>query len=452
MTQHKHWSRRDFLRGALAASAGYSTRGTALSLLAATQAAAAVTPVNNDYRALICVFLSGGNDGYNMLIPTDTARYATYKTARGNLALPTSSLLTLTGGNYGLPTRADGLANLYNKGQLAFVANVGTLLQPTTKKDYQTRSHLPAQLFSHSDQSDQSMSSEPDALQRVGWGGRMADLLSSSNTGLLPLGISLAGNNLLQLGDTSVPYYMSSSGVTRFNVTSTDPKEPRTRAFNKLLALAAADTNILRSQLAVSVQHSIDLSDLLVNGLSKSSAGSGTWSVTSISQQLKMVAKMISIRQSLGMKRQVFFVTQYGYDTHSSQLGQHDALMNDLSDALSSFHLAMDELGVGDKVTSFTMSDFGRTLTSNGDGSDHAWGNIQLVAGGAVAGGKVYGKFPDQTIDGNDDSGYGRLIPTTSIEQYAATLARWFGVDDTGLQTVFPHLSRFASANLGFMG
>lgn len=454
MTTHKQWTRRDFLRGVLATTAGVVTRGSTLGLLAATNAAA-VSATTDGYRALVCIFLSGGNDGYNLLIPTDSKRYATYKTARGNLALPADSLVSLNGGtssaSYGLHPQAEALATLYNQGKLALVANVGTLIQPTTKKDYQANLHLPEQLYSHSDQSDQAMSSAPDALQRVGWAGRLADLLNSANDSVLPMGISLAGTNLWQLGETAVPYYLSPWGVSRFNVMSTDPKEARTKAFDKMLALAEADGYLLRSELAKSVRRSIDLSDLLLDSLNNSSAGSRAWSNNGLAQQLQMVTKMISVRQKLGMSRQVFFVTHYGYDTHSNQLAQHGTLMNELSETLATFHAALDELGVGNNVTSFTLSDFGRTLTSNGDGTDHAWANVQLVAGGAVAGGKVYGKFPNQILDGVDDAGYGRLIPSTSIEQYGATLASWFGVNNSDLATVFPHLDRFATANLGFM-
>jgi uncharacterized protein (DUF1501 family) len=199
------------------------------------------------------------------------------------------------------------------------------------------------------------------------------------------------------------------------------------------------------------MKSSIDLSASLINALATSSSGTVIWPMSSLAQQLQMVAKMISVRQTLGMSRQIFYVVQGGYDTHYNQIQLHNQLINDLSQGITAFHTAVSQLGVGDKVTSFTLSDFGRTLTSNGSGSDHAWGNLQMVAGGAVAGGNVYGKFPSQVIDGANDGGYGRLIPTTSIEQYAATLASWFGVDATGLQTIFPHLSRFPVTNLGFM-
>lgn len=455
MTASKHWSRRDFLQCVAATAAGACNRKSALGFLAGMQAAAteAATP---DYRALVCIFLAGGNDGFNVLVPTDTGPYQTYKASRGNLAFAGDNLLSLnptpSGQNYAVSSRAPGLQNLYNNGRLAFLTNVGTLVQPTSKTDYQANVHLPPQLFSHNDQSDQGMSCELDALEKIGWGGRMADLLTNLNgTSRLPLGVSIAGNNLFQVGNSTVPYYMSPGGVNNFYVTSGGLQDPRTKAFNKMLGLTLTNGRLLEREFAKSVKSSIDLSQTLITALANSSSGTGIWPGSSIAQQLQMVARVISVRQTFGIKRQVFYVVQGGYDTHDDQIQRHGNLISELSQAMEAFHGAMDELGVGNDVTSFTLSDFGRTLTSNGDGTDHAWGNVQWVAGGSVVGGDVYGTFPDQTLDGPDDSGYGRLIPTTSIEQYGATLARWFGASDTQLETIFPHLSRFDTANLGFM-
>ncbi|MDO9105408.1 MAG: DUF1501 domain-containing protein [Methylovulum sp.] len=455
MTTSKYWTRRDFLQCSLAAATGLSSRSAALGFLAGAQAAA-VEAAPKDYRALVCIFLAGGNDGFNVLIPTDEARYAVYKAARSNLALPKEQLLDLSASSpdlsYAVSDRAEGLQALYNNGRLAFVANAGTLLQPTTKKDYEAGSNLPPQLFSHNDQSDQMMSSQLDALQRLGWGGRIADLMSSLNGAkALPLGISVAGNNLFQVGSATVPYYLSASGVDRFSVTSGGAQDPRTRIFKKLLGQAYNDGRLLEQALAQSVQGSIGLSETLVKALENSSVGSGIWPGSYLAQQLQMVARMISVRGTFGMSRQVFYVVQGGYDTHDDQLERHGNLISELSEAIDAFHAAMEELGVGNDVTSFTLSDFGRTLTSNGDGTDHSWGNVQIVAGGSVAGGNVYGAFPNQTLDGPDDAGYGRLIPTVSIEQYGATLAAWFGAGEDELQTIFPHLNRFDAADLGFM-
>lgn len=455
MTLSKHWTRRDFLQCALATAAGACTRSAALGLLAGAQAAA-VEAAPDDYRALVCIFLAGGNDGFNMLVPTDDARYKIYKTARANLALPLDQVLALnnvsSGQSYGVWEQGAGLRNLYNSGRLAFVANTGTLLQPVTKKDYQAGLNLPPQLFSHNDQSDQMMSSQLDAVQRVGWGGRIADLMSNLNgADALPLGISVAGNNLFQIGNTSVPYYLGSGGVERFSVTSGGLQDPRTKVFKRILNHALTEGRLLERELASSVKGSIDLGETLIKALENSSIGSGIWPGSYLAQQLQMVARVISIRQTFGMSRQVFYVVQGGYDTHDDQFERHGSLISELSEALEAFHASMEELGVGTDVTSFTLSDFGRTLTSNGDGTDHSWGNVQIVTGGSVIGGNVYGAFPDQTIDGPDDSGYGRLIPTMAIEQYGATLASWFGAGQNELETIFPHLNRFAEADIGFM-
>ena len=456
MTTFKHWTRRDFLKCATATAAGMTTPGAALGLLAGLQSAT-VEAATGDYKALVCIFLAGGNDGFNVLIPTDTTPYATYKKARSGLAVTPEQLLNLnvtpSGSKYAVSSRTPELRNLYNDGRLAFLANVGTLLEPTTKKSYQAGKNLPPQLYSHNDQSDQGMSTQPDALQKVGWGGRIADLYANLNgTSSLPLGVSIGGNNLFQVGQGSVPYYMNTNGVNNFQVTSGGNTDPRTKAFKKMLDLSLTNGRLMDKEYAKAIKSTIDLSQTLKTALATSTAGTGFWPNSYIAQQLKAVAQMISVRQTFGQRRQVFYVVQGGYDTHDDQTVRQGNLLAELSQAMAVFHNAMEELGVGNDVTSFTLSDFGRTLTTNSDGTDHAWGNVQMIAGGSVVGGNVYGTFPNQTIDGPDDAGYGRLIPTTSIEQYAATLANWFGASTADLDTIFPHLNRFNSSNLGFMG
>ncbi len=426
----------------------------------ADPSADAISRASTDYRALVCVYLYGGNDGFNMLVPSNGAFYSQYAQARGGLAVPQSELLSLNGADadgrqYGLHPSTPELRTLYNAGRLAMVNNVGTLLAPTSKADYLAKRHLPPQMFSHLDQSEQSMSSRPDAFSRSGWGGQLgAQLMSGNENQDLSINISTAGNNLFQTGGGSVPYVVGSGGVARLRAFQGDSLAANHRQQAYLSMLDRADSgHIFETHASGLTRRSMALVDQVNNAMSGAPEFSTTFPGNNrLAKQLQLVARMIAGRAALRVRRQVFFVSISGFDTHSDQLGTHPMMLQQVSQALSSFYQATQEMGVADQVTTYSMSDFGRTLSSNGNGSDHGWGNVAMVMGGSVAGGRTYGRFPDLTLNGADDSGNGRIIPGISWDQYGATLGRWLGASESDLQTIFPHLGRFATSNLGFMG
>ncbi|WP_428312420.1 DUF1501 domain-containing protein [Hydrocarboniphaga sp.] len=451
-------SRRELLRDGLAAAAGLSTRRGMLGLLGGAMAGTAGAAFS-DYKALVCVFLYGGNDGYNVLVPNDDERYPIYAATRGTIALSRDTLLPLQtspagatpGSLYGLPPSMPEIQRLFDQGRLAFIANVGTLLAPTTKADFLAKRDLPPRLFSHNDQQESWQASQPDVTRRLGWSGRLADLMSSANSNLrLPMNLSIAGNNLLQVGQTSRSYSLGAAGVLPLRSDSGPGGMERATAARALMEASRAGGLFERfgGELA---ERTVDLGAEIGAALSGVGELKTAFPESSLASQLKVVAKLIAARKTLSMSRQVFFVSAGSFDTHIGQPARQAALLTQVSQALGAFDAALSELGVRDSVTSFTASDFGRTLTSNGDGTDHAWGNVHWVTGGAVKGGAVYGQFPDLTLDGVDDLGEGRLIPTTSVEQYGATMLKWFGAGTVQIGTIFPHLSRFAVNDLGFL-
>jgi len=448
-------SRRSFLEalGAVGAAATFSrfSEGRAYAQTA------------DDYRALVCVFLFGGNDGNNMVVPVDTTGYGAYATARGTgtggLALPQAQLLPLNPASgtaaYGLHPNLPELQTLWNQGVLGVVFNVGTLLAPTTKQTFlQNSVPLPISLLSHQDQQHQWQTALPDQYSRTGWGGRIADGLAS---GPLPSVISISGNQLFTVGATSSPLALPVAGggfgLAGFNGTAI--ANARLQAMDDIRMLQEQNLIVRATQSEASL--ALSASTLVAPVL----AGTGstvdalfTGLTSSIALQLKQVARMIEARQTLGVGRQIFFVSQSSYDTHNTQLETQGGLFADLSPALKAFYDATVQLGVSQQVTSFTLSDFGRTLQpASGDGSDHAWGNHQLVLGGAVLGQKTYGTFPTLQLGGPDDfTSQGRWVPTIAVDQYAATLAAWFGVSPQDLPTVLPYVGRYQTANLGFLG
>lgn len=448
-------TRRTFIRQAACAALG--TAGILNTIFDLRKLSAATTDLS-DYKALVCVFLFGGNDANNCLIQNDASGYASYAAARGILAIPQSQLLPLTlqggdGRDFAFHPGMPEMQSLFNNGKLAAVTNVGTLVAPITRAQYLAGgAAVPRQLFSHADQQVEWQTSVPDQTSLTGWGGRMADVLQSLNSeSKISLAISIAGTNTFEVGNKVIPYQVSpagSIGLTGFDGTAN--ANVRLQAFKDLLALP--QNNLFQQAYADTVTRAIADNDLLTAALANLPAMQTTFPTSSLGQQLQMVAKLIAARSNLSMRRQIFFVAVQGYDTHGDQLASQANLLTELSQGLNAFYNSTLELGVANQVTTFTASDFGRTFPTNGSGSDHGWGSHQFVMGGAVLGGRLFGTFPTLAVNGPDDTGQGRWIPTTSVDEFSATLATWFGVSASDLPTVLPNIGRFARPNLGIFG
>jgi uncharacterized protein (DUF1501 family) len=449
-----HHTRRDFMRLACCSAAGASLVG-GLSKFGLVSALAQGT---TDYKALVCIFLFGGNDGNNMVVPIDT-RYAGYAQARANIALPQGQLLPLQSGNqsvYGLHPNMPELQSIFNNQKnMAILANVGTLVQPTTQQLYQQYKNLPDNLYSHSDQQDQWQSAQLAGTPTAGWAGRVADKVQSSFNGAaqFPPILSISGNPVFCTGITEQPFTMNPGQTPGLQGIGSDAaSQARFLAVQQLLTFDSGLSMVQSANNVTgqAVQYAVVLADALKNVPPLQTKFPNNY----LSQQLLQVAKVIAARSALGMGRQIFFCSYGGFDTHSDQLVQQVDLMTKISQGMSAFYEATQELGVANNVTTFTLSEFGRTLQpgTNG-GTDHAWGNHQIVLGGAVKGNTVYGTFPTLALSGPDDAGSnGRWIPTTALDQYAATMASWFGVSNADLPTIFPNLINFPTSNLGFMG
>jgi uncharacterized protein (DUF1501 family) len=448
-------TRRTFIRQA--ACAALTTTGILNTIFDLRRLSAAPLDTS-DYKALICLFLFGGNDANNVIVPHDANGYASYAAARGTLAIPQASLLPLTlqngdGRDFGFHPNLVELQALFNQGKLGVVANVGTLVAPVTRAQYLAGgAAVPPQLFSHADQSVQWQTSVPDVISKTGWGGRLADVLQSLNAGSkISLSLSIAGTNTFEVGNTVLPYVISpngSIGLSGFDGSAN--ANIRMQAFKDLLALP--HNNLFEQAYSDTVSRSIAANELLTSALTGIPAFQTAFPTTSLGTQLNMIAKLIAARTNLGMKRQIFFCSVGGYDTHGDQLAGQANLLTELSQGLNAFYSATVELGVASQVTTFTASDFGRTYPTNGSGSDHGWGSHQFVLGGAVQGGRLFGTFPTLAVNGPDDTGQGRWIPTTSVDEFSATLATWFGVGASDLHTVLPNIGRFAHPNIGIFG
>lgn len=451
MTTKHTASRRSFLQlatGALAPLAGFTRFGQMNAYAQQAQ----------DYKALVCIFLFGGCDGNNVLIPQSQQQFNAYKSARGSLALPdvSAQLLPVTAKDGTPYALSDGLALIqpyWSQNKLAAVANVGNLPEPTTRTQYLAgQVAIPTNLFSHSDQIVQMQTATFGGGGGTGWAGRVADQVEAMNGGAtFPASVSMSGQQMFCAGDV----VQSASLIPGFDMNpsgfSAWPASAATARMTSLQEILALDSGMALVQAANKVrQDALSLSSML-KGLSNAPFAT-QFPGTDLGNQLKQVAQIIKLRASTGMKRQVFFCSLGGFDTHGAQSWQHWDLLKQLGAAMQAFYLATEEMGIADKITTFTESEFGRTLQPSGNGSDHGWGSHFLVMGGAVKGGDVYGTFPQLALGGPDDSGTrGALLPTTSLDQYGATMAKWFGVPAAALDSVFPSLKKFAVKDLGFL-
>ena len=468
--------RRQLLKslGLLTAGSGLSSQMGKFSLLNDVLAAPGDYVSLTDYKSLVCVFLFGGNDSFNMFIPTGSPAYSNYLDLRKELAIPQSQILPAGDIPYGFYNVLQNTPTLFQQGNLAIISNVGALIEPLTKQQYLDQRHgngnaqVPTALFSHSDQQDfwqTGISGTSATGVNQGWGGSMADLLSlTNNNANVPLSMSISGESkLLRAQNTIAMALNSSSGLDSFRYLSHHNwprwEVSRSDAWNQILAIQSGHT--FEQQYQQTVERTKQRISVVQDALAQSMDGDQSLITTtydennSLAKQLRMVARMIYAREYLGMKRQIFFVSMGGFDTHGNQEPDHANRLRSLDEALYSFDQTMRELDSKsiakyNSVTTFTASEFGRTFGTNGDGTDHGWGSHQMVFGGAVSGGQVYGQLPDLAADSDDDIG-DAMLPTQSLDQYGATLAKWMGINDSDLLQIFPNLQNFSLRNLGFL-
>lgn len=453
---------------------GFLTHSCGLGLASATAASSllslgltrqAVAQSAGDYKALVCILLAGGNDSYNMLVPLENSQYQAYQGIRSDLALAQSDLLALPGTasngvDYGLHPGMPELANLFVDGDAALIANVGTLLEPVDAPAIEAGSvRLPLGLYSHADQINQWQTGRSDQRIADGWGGRIADRFSSQNLANgISMNVSLSGTNVFQSGRQIAEYSIESAGdgVVGINGYGEDSDFGRFRTASVDRLLGVPTQGLLQAEYRNRLRSAIDAQAVFGSALTSSPVLASSFGTNPFSQSLRQIARVIGARDALGANRQTFFVTVGGWDHHDEVLGNQARLLPLISQGLSEFRGALLELGVFDDVTTFTTSDFGRTLTSNGRGSDHGWGGHHIVMGGNVNGGQIYGDYPLLAPNSPLDVGRGIYVPTTAVDQYFAELAIWFGVGSADIDYVLPNMREFFSpsggnAPIGFM-
>lgn len=463
----KHISRRKFIgQAGCGAMASTTMLSTLLNLKALNAAAMSDSDVlkADDYKALVCISLDGGNDGYNMLIPTTPTEYADYQSVRQGISINQSDILGLANSvdssrTFGLHPSMPNIRNLYNQGKAAFVSNVGTLIEPLSVEEFWNETKkAPLGLLSHSDQLQQWMTALPGERAGIGWGGRIADMINEmNNSNGLSMNISMGGTNIFQTGKENIEYAinprpLNESAITEIFGYNNDWEfnSIKKKAIDNLLDRTYNDIyedtyiNTTRNARDGIFAYRDALDSTLLNTEFEVQLP-GDNNHESLTYGLGWVAKMIAAREKLGYKRQTFFVRFGGFDHHDELVNAHSLKLRELDYAMNQFQLAMQEIGTEDSVVSFIISDFARTLRSNGNGTDHAWGNHMMAIGGPVKGQKIYGTYPE-TINPNEnisDVGGGIILPTTSADRYFAELAHWFGVSKSNLEMIFPNLNNF---------
>jgi uncharacterized protein (DUF1501 family) len=409
-----------------------------------------------NYKALVCIFLFGGNDANNTLVPFDNAGYSNYASLRGPLALPQNQLLPLSSlPHYALHPNLPEVAQLINSGAAAVIANVGTLMQPTTPATVAAQLNLPSNLFSHADQQLQWQNAAQTAATNTGWAGRMSDLLGSSfnSSASIPMVTTVDGDTLFCDGQSTTPMSVMPGNLAGVPCGEGAQECAVRQAIAQSFVSFSGGLSLVQSANTIT-QNAYQYSNVLTQAVSGVPPLATVFPANNpLAAQLQQIAQLIQVRSSFGVNRQIFFAGIGNFDTHANQFPLQSQLLSQFSPALMAFYQATQELGIANQVTTFTMSDFSRAFQPNANsGCDHGWGSHHLVVGGAVQGGKLYGTFPTLALGGPDDSGQnGRWIPSTASVQYAATLASWFGVNPSQLNTIFPNLSAFSSSNLGFV-
>lgn len=438
-------TRRDFLKKCCTfGAAGAAAHMARLGVMSANAQS------STTYKALVCIFLNGGNDGNNTIVPLG-AGYGPYQTSRGALAIPQANLLALNGNAYGLHPRLTNLRTLYNQGRAAAVLNVGTLVRPTTKQQYQQGSvPVPRNLYSHSDQTQQWQTSNPTQAGGTGWGGRVNDVVAPNTP--FPPGVSVSGNSGLLAG--AITGGVTISPGSNFGLNGFGNSAAMEARFAALQQILTFDTGLqLISSASGVLTNALEAAQEINAALTSGTPLTTVFPNTGLGQQLAQVARIMQVRSALGMDRQIFFASMGGFDNHSNLLAEQDPLLGTLDGAVGAFQQALIELGIEGNVITFTESEFSRTMNASAtNGSDHAWGGPHFVIGGPVKGNAVYGTLPNYALGGPDDVGNrGVWVPTISLDQYAGTMASWFGVPDANLTTVFPNLGNFSTPKLAFI-